>query len=452
MWLFLRLLWRRPALPPATPVAPRIAVATNVSTPLPACPAWPSPAIGLRQVLSLSLFLAAAIWLGTQGTPARLLPAMPEVALPPLALPHDDPAPAPEVADGVEDVLPAQAEAPPAPAPAAVEPAAPAAPSLPFLPAWVQPTSGTRIWAGPEAQAPSLRAVAAGESLRVLGAQRNRLQVEYAGNQGWVNVWEVAPAPAPGHWLRSSTQLWLLPSLLSNVPFRSLPAASLLHVERENASQGTAHVHAYDQDGRSIADGWVSLQDLQRVDPPAWAIKPRQLQVGVNLQKLFGSNDAFIAQVGAAAAEVSATTGIPASVTVAQAILESSWGQSRLARDANNYFGIKAHTSIGPAGLVWMPTTEVLNGQQVRVLDVFRAYHDPGESIRDHHRFLLEQPRYKQALAAVSDPAEFVRRVAAAGYSTDPNYPSKLMALIWQNNLTRFDRPGVGGDSAAGVG
>ncbi|MBI4492533.1 MAG: glucosaminidase domain-containing protein [Chloroflexi bacterium] len=322
---------------------------------------------------------------------------------------------------------------------------APEAARLPFLPEWVQPPEAVALWFSADPQAARSGRVPAWEFLHVLGARRNRLEVEYAAGRGWVHVWEVVPAQEPGRWLRSLDQLRLWASPLSGAALRVLPAASLLRVQQEDPANGRAQVEAYDQNGRRLAEGWVAFQGLQAIAVPRLPLlAPLQPQPRVSVDKLFGSRQGFVERVGAAAREVSAISHIPASVTVAQAILESSWGESRLAREANNYFGIKAHTEIGPAGLVWMPTAEVLDGQDVRVTEVFRAYNNLGESVRDHHRFLLEQPRYKAALG-VSDPAVFVQRVAAAGYSTDPGYVDKVLTLIQQNNLTRFDRPVASG-------
>jgi flagellum-specific peptidoglycan hydrolase FlgJ len=147
----------------------------------------------------------------------------------------------------------------------------------------------------------------------------------------------------------------------------------------------------------------------------------------------------FIASIAEAAVQSADETGVPASVTIAQAILESYWGSSRLAREANNYFGIKAQTKNGPAGVVWFDVWEVLGGRNVLQSQAFRAYHTAAESFIDHGQFFLENGRYASAFAVKDDPRAFARAINADGYATDPSYASKLIGLMDRYNLYRYD-------------
>jgi flagellum-specific peptidoglycan hydrolase FlgJ len=147
----------------------------------------------------------------------------------------------------------------------------------------------------------------------------------------------------------------------------------------------------------------------------------------------------FIASIAEAAVASQDQTGVPASVTIAQAILESYWGSSRLAREANNYFGIKAQTRAGTAGTVWFDVWEVIGGSNVMRSEPFRAYSTIAESFVDHGRFFVENARYAAAMAVRSDARQFARAVNAAGYATDPSYASKLIGLMDRYNLYRFD-------------
>jgi flagellum-specific peptidoglycan hydrolase FlgJ len=147
----------------------------------------------------------------------------------------------------------------------------------------------------------------------------------------------------------------------------------------------------------------------------------------------------FIASIAEAAVLTQDQTGIPASVTIAQAILESYWGSSRLAREANNYFGIKAQTRQGTAGTVWFDVWEVIGGSNVMRTEPFRAYKTIADSFVDHGRFFVENGRYAAAMAAKADPKQFARAINAAGYATDPSYAIKLIALMDRYNLYRFD-------------
>lgn len=95
----------------------------------------------------------------------------------------------------------------------------------------------------------------------------------------------------------------------------------------------------------------------------------------------------FIAKIAPATVGDMKKTGVPASLTIAQAILESGWGGSGLTAQANNLFGIKGS---GPAGSVKMPTTEYRpDGTSYQILANFRAYHSWAESIEDHSRLLV---------------------------------------------------------------
>ena len=153
----------------------------------------------------------------------------------------------------------------------------------------------------------------------------------------------------------------------------------------------------------------------------------------------FTKNEDFIrAAVGPAQASMRAT-GVPASVIIAQAALESDFGRAAIG-PANNYFGIKATTQPGPAGVFTAITVEYVDGKRVVVEAKFRAYHSMEESFTDHGRFLRENPRYRAAFAAGNDAREFARRIHAAGYATDPEYANKLIRLMERYNLFQYDQ------------
>ena len=122
---------------------------------------------------------------------------------------------------------------------------------------------------------------------------------------------------------------------------------------------------------------------------------------------------------------------IPASITLAQGILESGHGQSTLAKKANNHFGIKCHKG-------W-------KGKSIRHDDdekdeCFRSYKNPLKSYRDHSLFLVDRDRYKDLFELKrKDYKGWARGLKAAGYATDPKYAEKLISLIERFNLTRFD-------------
>ena len=133
-------------------------------------------------------------------------------------------------------------------------------------------------------------------------------------------------------------------------------------------------------------------------------------------------------------------TGVPASVTLAQAALESDWGKSQLARQGNNFFGIKAASRPGTSGVINLPTWEVLGGRSVMVQAAFRAYRDAAESFADHGHFFLDNSRYAAAVKNAADPNAFARLIHQAGYATDPSYATKLIALMQKYNLYQYNQ------------
>jgi flagellar protein FlgJ len=128
-------------------------------------------------------------------------------------------------------------------------------------------------------------------------------------------------------------------------------------------------------------------------------------------------------------------TGIPASITLAQAALESSWGARAI---GNNLFGIKADKSwTGPT--VSFKTTEHLSGQDVKLVDRFRAYPSWLDSMVDHALFLLKNPRYAGCFRETTGTG-WAQALQAAGYATDPDYAKKLQSIIRDRNLAFYDQ------------
>jgi flagellum-specific peptidoglycan hydrolase FlgJ len=133
---------------------------------------------------------------------------------------------------------------------------------------------------------------------------------------------------------------------------------------------------------------------------------------------------------------------VPASVTLAQAILESGWGQSDLTRDDRNYFGMKCFGSPGriAIGCHDYRTTECDPLTCWEIVDSFRVYRSATDSFRDHGRQLATLDRYAPAFAYTNDPDRFAAEIHKSGYATDPEYPTKLVALMTRYNLYRYDR------------
>jgi flagellum-specific peptidoglycan hydrolase FlgJ len=145
---------------------------------------------------------------------------------------------------------------------------------------------------------------------------------------------------------------------------------------------------------------------------------------------------AFLDDAIAAALECSRVSGLPAGVTVAQAALESAWGRSGLSRQANNYFGIKAH---GKHKSVQMETTEVANGVAARTAARFAEYASLAGCFADRDQLILKLPVYAEARGCVTDPEAFIRAIAKH-WATDPRYADKLLTIYRANHLENLDR------------
>lgn len=140
--------------------------------------------------------------------------------------------------------------------------------------------------------------------------------------------------------------------------------------------------------------------------------------------------------------------GVPASVTIAQAILESSnalgWGRSQLATEANNFFGIKATDTENPDHYIELPTHEYLHNHIELIEAKFARYEDPAQSFDAHARLLAVAKRYESAMYAAKDPELFCIRLQQCGYSTNPSYAVTLQKLIKEYDLAQYDVPPEG--------
>jgi flagellar protein FlgJ len=156
-----------------------------------------------------------------------------------------------------------------------------------------------------------------------------------------------------------------------------------------------------------------------------------------------GYQEAYVAAAGPIARAIHAAYDIPASVTVAQAILESNWGRSKLSTAELNHFGFKCvtPTSPGPIALrcARYPTTECVPAPCHPVDAFFRSYASIEDSFRDYGRLLTTSANYAAALPVRTDPDAFIRAVAKK-YATDPEYANKVIRLVNLYDLRRFDR------------
>lgn len=154
------------------------------------------------------------------------------------------------------------------------------------------------------------------------------------------------------------------------------------------------------------------------------------------------SREAFFARVAGPAQKSMRTWQVPASVTIAQAVLESGWGRSTLTRVDHSYFGMKCFGGPGPiaVGCSGYATQECEGKACHGTRASFRAYRTMADSFDDHGRQLATLARYRTAMRFTADPERFAREIHKAGYATSPSYAGNLIDLIRRYNLTRYDR------------
>ena len=148
------------------------------------------------------------------------------------------------------------------------------------------------------------------------------------------------------------------------------------------------------------------------------------------------TKDEFITVATAAARAFAENGGSPAGVTVAQAALESNWGNSRLSRDAHNYFGIKVHGSLPQ---IELPTHEAVNGALVQTVARFAKYDSMEACFADRERILTHVAAYAEARACATDPEAFIRALARH-WATDPHYAEKLLYLYREHGFDQLDQ------------
>lgn len=130
-------------------------------------------------------------------------------------------------------------------------------------------------------------------------------------------------------------------------------------------------------------------------------------------------------------------SGIPASITLAQGILESSWGNGSLALKANNHFGIKCKSTWnGPT--FFIKDDDFKNGRLIK--SCFRSYDNAEDSYVDHSEFLTDNPRYERLFSYErTDYKKWAHGLKKCGYATDKKYAYKLINTIKKYKLYEFD-------------
>lgn len=153
--------------------------------------------------------------------------------------------------------------------------------------------------------------------------------------------------------------------------------------------------------------------------------------LAISLSADLSPQESYIRTYSPIAVAEMARSGVPASITLAQGLLESRYGMSALATEANNHFGVKCHRD-------WDGKRYYMDDDEAN--ECFRAYPDVAQSFRDHSDFLRYHDRYKSLFELKPDDYKgWAKGLKKAGYATDPGYASKLIKLIEEYQLYRFD-------------
>lgn len=165
--------------------------------------------------------------------------------------------------------------------------------------------------------------------------------------------------------------------------------------------------------------------------------KPKAKDVPSVVNPVINSTSQYIEVYKDIAMKEMQNYGIPASITLAQGILESGSGKGRLAVKANNHFGIKCHN--------W--TGKKIYHDDDKKQECFRKYNSAETSFRDHSEFLANRKRYAKLFEfKKSDYKNWARGLRKAGYATDRKYPEKLISLIERYELNQYDKMVLGKD------
>lgn len=168
--------------------------------------------------------------------------------------------------------------------------------------------------------------------------------------------------------------------------------------------------------------------------------------VPTRLEPVLDTPESFVQSLLPHAKRAGQALGVAPQVLIAQAALETGWGQALIRHpdggNSFNLFGIKANDRWQGSRVI-VPTIEFVDGVMERRQSAFRAYASPAESFEDYVDLIRHSPRYQQALASASDPAAYMHSLQDAGYATDPRYAEKVLAVM--------DSPALGALKLANV-
>ncbi|MBC6348746.1 MULTISPECIES: glycoside hydrolase family 73 protein [Lactobacillus] len=186
---------------------------------------------------------------------------------------------------------------------------------------------------------------------------------------------------------------------------------------------------------------FVAFRYYRRQAIQSEQIRQEQLAREEARQKIIRQHKAFIREIGPIAKEVDKSFDLLPSITIAQACLESDYGKSDLSQKYNNLFGVKGNN---PNTSAVLKTKEFEKGKWIEIKARFQIYDSYEASIRAHARLFQkgttwDAKQYRHVLAAKNYEAQ-AHALVKDGYATDPDYADKLIKLIEEYNLDRFDK------------
>lgn len=180
---------------------------------------------------------------------------------------------------------------------------------------------------------------------------------------------------------------------------------------------------------------WL-LEELNKAEEIPAVEVVNEISVNTTLSGADLEKSTFIEQIAPIVKEYSATHGTLPSVTIAQAILESNWGQSRRAKEENNILGVTARKGKQSKG--GTTVEKRADGSSYVTKQAFAYYESINESIEDYSILISTASRYAGAVNN-KNYKEVVTILKNGGYASDPNYVNLVCSIIKSNDLTRFD-------------
>lgn len=160
---------------------------------------------------------------------------------------------------------------------------------------------------------------------------------------------------------------------------------------------------------------------------------PRLLNTNQNKEE-------FIIKIAGYAQTLEEEYDVLASISIAQAILESDWGTSELSAEYNNFYGVKGSN---PRNTVNMSTKEYVDGEWITIKAPFRTYDDWRDSMKDHALLFVNGTRWNsdqyKTVVGEKDYRKAAEALYKSGYATDPGYAKKLVDVIEQYELYQYD-------------